>query len=795
MSSPPRSATGSGPSASSSSNSGLRDGFSLDTTRVSGRAHTTPQRLLRFHLAHDDAGDSYHEIPPNHFLAQQRQHAAAGPSGHSKTPSWAGAAGTGSGSASSRTPTRIQRSPSSDGTAQELASSPSSERNLAGVLGADSSLAAAAAAAAAPMVVGGQRATSMPDTSTLAAADFDIDVRSGFLPPEEPVRRLDGIEGELWEAALDRAMAIPLRKSGGGAAVANADKRAARQWRRSVRDMLVLHPSPQLRDDVRYARRGHLVLSFLAHFYIHSQPDPLPRHDASSTAAKSWQAWLKRPSSASQSDDANGDNDAGDDDDAQDERDEAAGRFLARVPASLAVPWIALSEQLDIPPVLTYADTVLWNWHLKDPSAGFHADNVAITTTFTGTVSESHFFLTSLLIELRGVEALTLMRRSLDEAFVADGVARRRVAHYLRRLAKVVGVLTDLLSQVRTGCDPRVFYWGIRPWFNGGDSAPANARGDKGWHFEGVDADSNGEDHDERRLFTGPSAGQSSLIHAIDVFLDVDHTRRKPRVSRRGLVPVADAVGAPAATAASAATGQRAQTDDATFMERMQLYMPGHHRRFLTHLRELSFDEVEDRPRPSASEESQGRRRRKGEGKGESKGKGKGKCREMDMSADGEEENGMKDEDGDEAMGEAEEDEEMSEAAEEEGEEEEEPAPSHPIRSLAMADRDHHGRPLAADDGLRASYDTALRALKSLRDEHMRIATLYIVSQARSPPPSEYALLSDLMTQKKPPSEQVGGDQDGGEGGGQKGTGGTDLVSFLKQCRTNTIEALLGEQA
>ncbi|PWN88914.1 IDO-domain-containing protein [Acaromyces ingoldii] len=791
MSSPPRSASGSGPSASSSpSSSGLRDGFSLDTTKVSGRAHTTPQRLLRFHLAHDDAGDSYHEIPPNHFLAQQRQHAAAGPSGHSKTPSWAGAGtGTGSGSASSRTPTRIQRSPSCDGTAQELASSPSLERDLAGGLGAmaaNLSSSAAAGTAVAPMVVGGQRATSMPDTSTLAAADFDIDVRSGFLPPEEPVRRLDGIEGELWEAALERAMAIPLRKSGGGAAVASADKRAARQWRRSVRDMLVLHPSPQLRDDVRYARRGHVVLSFLAHFYIHSQPDPLPRHDASSTAAKSWQAWLKRPSSTPQSDDANGDNDDGDDDnDAQDERDESAGRYLARVPASLAVPWIALSEQLDIPPVLTYADTVLWNWHLKEPSAGFHADNVAITTTFTGTVSESHFFLTSLLIELRGVEALTLMRRSLDEAFVADGVARRRVAHYLRRLAKVVGVLTDLLSQVRTGCDPRVFYWGIRPWFNGGDSAPANARGDKGWHFEGVDADSNGEDDDdERRLFTGPSAGQSSLIHAIDVFLDVDHTRRKPRVSRRGLVPVADAVGN-ATTAA--APGQRAQTDDATFMERMQLYMPGHHRRFLTHLRDLSFDEVEDRPRPSASEESQGRRR----------GKGKGKAREMDMDADGEGDNGMKDEDGDEAMGEAGEDEEMREAAEEEEEEEEEeePAPSHPIRSLAMADRDHHGRPLAADDRLRASYDTALRALKSLRDEHMRIATLYIVSQARSPPPSEYALLSDLMTQKKPPSEQVGGNQDGGGGGGQKGTGGTDLVSFLKQCRTNTIEALLGEQA
>jgi indoleamine 2,3-dioxygenase len=65
-------------------------------------------------------------------------------------------------------------------------------------------------------------------------------------------------------------------------------------------------------------RRAHLVLSFLAHFYIHSS------HPAKTS-----------------------------------------------VPASISVPWARVSERLDMPPILTYATTVLWNWGLKRPELGY----------------------------------------------------------------------------------------------------------------------------------------------------------------------------------------------------------------------------------------------------------------------------------------------------------------------------------------------------------------------------------------------------------------------------------------
>lgn len=42
------------------------------------------------------------------------------------------------------------------------------------------------------------------DTSTLAAADYDVDIRTGFMPPTPPVARLPA-EFEVWESTLEEA--------------------------------------------------------------------------------------------------------------------------------------------------------------------------------------------------------------------------------------------------------------------------------------------------------------------------------------------------------------------------------------------------------------------------------------------------------------------------------------------------------------------------------------------------------------------------------------------------------------
>lgn len=673
---------------------------------------------------HDEA--EYFEVPPDHFLAQQRgSNKARQPSSsehasgrRSSVASFTSASSTNS---EAFMPIAGITNVTNNSAAAALSTSPSqalSELATAvrfGVPALPSSLGQVnhpldRLTDAVPRPAGFSTVDEhIPDTSTLAAADFDVDVRSGFLPPEPPVRRLGGLHADHWEHALDLAKQIPLMQGGGGATITPHQRLLARRWRRSLRQMPVLPLSDELANDIRYARRGHVVLSFLAHFYIHSQP---PKTNEALAVAPS-STWLNMFSRRT----------ADELQDEQDLADELAGKYLRRVPAAIAVPWVQLSQKLDLPPILTYATTVLWNWDYVDPSRGLEADNLRIVETFTATPSEHHFFYTSLLIEARGVEALELMRVSLDEAFVADRVARRRIAGFLNRLAVVIKDLTRLLHDVRNGCDPKIFYWGIRPWFVGSDTVDKGE--EAGWHFEGVDPEG------VKRVFSGPSAGQSSMIHAIDVFLDVDHTRRKQRLNR------------PAATGNGDARGA-----DATFMERMSLYMPGHHRAFLSHLRNISFDDAED---------------------------------------DEEEDHDT-----------------HFEAADSDIDAQDEPRElPHPIRSLALkAKLDEH------DEGLPAAYDNALQELKGLRDEHMKVAYLYIVAQARGSPPDVYAPLPKGFTGEPDVDRRLAAKAKAfadaeaearamldtnskDNGGGAKGTGGTDLVTFLRDCRVNTIDALI----
>lgn len=235
------------------------------------------------------------------------------------------------------------------------------------------------------------------------------------------------------------------------------------------------------------------------------------------------------------------------------------------IPPPITVPLLQICAHLQLPPVLTYSDDVLYNWALKRPEPLAPApslDNLRCLTLFTGTRDEEEFYLASARIELRGVEALELMRATMDEAFVGDTIAVRRIAAYLHSLARVIGDLTALLLAVREGCDPQVFYHDIRPWFRGADS-DAHARR---WVWDGIERD---PELREPLELSGPSAGQSSLIHALDIFLGVDKYSHAAHVT--GHAPGA---GPPA----------HAEKRPAAFLERMKAYMPRHHRSFLGHL-------------------------------------------------------------------------------------------------------------------------------------------------------------------------------------------------------------------
>lgn len=83
-----------------------------------------------------------------------------------------------------------------------------------------------------PDVTLGPLPHGLTDTTTLAAHDFDVDNRTGFMPPQPPLARLPG-EWEAWEAILDSALTKRLKLSNGP--TTTDDNRAeSATWREGV---------------------------------------------------------------------------------------------------------------------------------------------------------------------------------------------------------------------------------------------------------------------------------------------------------------------------------------------------------------------------------------------------------------------------------------------------------------------------------------------------------------------------------------------------------------------------------
>ena len=77
--------------------------------------------------------------------------------------------------------------------------------------------------------------TGTVDTTTLAAHDFDVDTRTGFMPPQPPLTRLPAA-WEQWEALLDDATADNRRlQLAEKPDLSEAERMRSAEWRARVR--------------------------------------------------------------------------------------------------------------------------------------------------------------------------------------------------------------------------------------------------------------------------------------------------------------------------------------------------------------------------------------------------------------------------------------------------------------------------------------------------------------------------------------------------------------------------------
>ncbi|KAI3000860.1 hypothetical protein CBS147346_6829 [Aspergillus niger] len=86
---------------------------------------------------------------------------------------------------------------------------------------------------------------------------------------------------------------------------------------------------------------------------------------------------------------------------------------------------------------------------------------------------------------------------------------------------------------------------------------------------------------------------------------------------------------------------------------------------------------------------------------------------------------------------------------------------------------------------LRDAYNMAVMSLGGFRDKHVRMVTRYIIMAARTPPPNQVSSRTNLATT----TSTIVDNSHEKLSAGVRGTGGTDLIPFLKQTRDTTKAA------
>ncbi|PQE21109.1 indoleamine 2,3-dioxygenase protein [Rutstroemia sp. NJR-2017a WRK4] len=227
-----------------------------------------------------------------------------------------------------------------------------------------------------------------------------------------------------------------------------------------------------------------------------------------------------------------------------------------RLPPSITVPLLHISDYLEVPPVATYAAVCLWNF--KPLFQDEHVDNLenlATLTTFTGSIDESWFYLVSVAIEARAAPILPIMLTAIEAARKNDS---RTVTSCLRTFAERLDELGTLLQRMHESCDPQVFYHRIRPFLAGSKNMEEAGLPNGVFYDEG-----NGEG--KYRQLAGGSNAQSSILQFFDIVLGIEH---RPTGEKKDV------------TSESEVEGQ-APRPKHNFLLEMRKYMPGPHRRFL----------------------------------------------------------------------------------------------------------------------------------------------------------------------------------------------------------------------
>jgi len=182
------------------------------------------------------------------------------------------------------------------------------------------------------------------------------------------------------------------------------------------------------------------------------------------------------------------------------------------LPASLAVPAVALADRLGQQPLLQYSGYVLDNWGRLDPAKAVSLDNIYMIQKFAAGTDEAWFVLVHVAIEAKAGEALALYGPLIEA--VAEGDADRAQV-LLERIVGVWAGINALFDRMPEQCDPYIYFRRVRPYIHGWKDNPAL---DGGVVYQGVERFGG-----RPQAFRGQTGSQSSIVPSMDALLGVGH--------------------------------------------------------------------------------------------------------------------------------------------------------------------------------------------------------------------------------------------------------------------------------
>ncbi|XP_070697690.1 indoleamine 2,3-dioxygenase 2-like [Pempheris klunzingeri] len=179
------------------------------------------------------------------------------------------------------------------------------------------------------------------------------------------------------------------------------------------------------------------------------------------------------------------------------------------LPKALAWPYWLVSRRLGLPPILTYADSVLANWKLRDPTGDMEIGNMDLIFSFPGGESCRGFFIVSLLVELAASSGITGALEVMHAMKISDLIG---IQKGLFKVTQSLKKMKETFKLMHNHVDPTTFHGTLRIFVSGWRDNPMLPRG---LLYEGVS--------NEPMLLSGGSAAQSSAIQCFDALLSIQH--------------------------------------------------------------------------------------------------------------------------------------------------------------------------------------------------------------------------------------------------------------------------------